>query len=135
MLNVVISLKALPGVRAEGALAKTNLQHVVVKQTLCVVLGCFWPLHFDSSCCSGVTTEADACCHDLCENQDSFVGCSPGSFFSYCLHRGIWGHLCTLAEEKSLFPHLPQLYLCSAWSTELHPKCLYQAHLGSVSLC
>lgn len=109
MLNTGISLKALLGVRAEGTLAKTNLQPVVVNQRVCAVLGCFWALHFDSSFCSRVTAEADVCCHYLCENQDSFIGCSlvpslPASFTE------IFGATFVLLE-KSLFPHLAQLYL------------------------
>lgn len=129
MLNMGVSLKALLGVRAGGALAKkTNLQPVVVTQTMCVVLGSFWSLHLDSSFCSGVTAEADVCCRDLCENQDSFIGSSS----SCCLHQGVWGHCAVLQKIILVFP---QLFQGSAWSTEVHPKCLYQAHMGSVSLC
>lgn len=97
MLNMGVSLKALLGVRAGGALAKkTNLQPVVVTQTVCVVLGSFWSLHLDSSFCSGVTAEADVCCRDLCENQEFywfllFLLPSPR-----CL-----GSLCSLAKDNS----------------------------------
>lgn len=73
MLNMDISLKALLGVRAEGALAKTNLKPVVVKRA---VLGCFWSLHSHASFYSSVAAATDVCCHYLCENQDSFIGCS-----------------------------------------------------------
>lgn len=87
-----ISLKALLGVRAEGTLAKkTNLQPVVITQTMCVVLECFWSLHFYSSFYSGVTAKAGVCCHYLCENQDSFIGCSlvpslPAAFTRVFVH-------------------------------------------------
>lgn len=75
---------------------------------MCVVLGCFWSLHSHSSIYSDVTAEIDVCCHYLCENQDIFIGCSLDASLPTAFT--IWGHLCTLAKEESLFPRLPQLY-------------------------